>query len=222
MATVTFKGEPVEVAGTFPKTGDTARPFTLVGKGLKGVSLEDFAGKRKVLNIVLSLDTGVCATSTRKFNEQAAGLDNTVVLVISADLPFASGRFCSTEGLDGVVTLSTMRGREFMRDYGVEFASGPAVGLTTRAVVVLDERDKVLHSELVADVGQEPNYTAAIAALKYAGAEPGTAAPAPPSRAGSNTVLDIEEIRRQCPITRMRARRGSRGDIRGAAARRGL
>ncbi len=166
MATVTFKGTPVEVAGSFPKVGDPAPAFTLVGTDLKDVSLKDFAGKRKVLNIVPSLDTPVCATSTRKFNEQAGSLPDTAVLVISADLPFASGRFCSTEGLSNVVPLSTLRGREFLRDYGVEIASGPLVGVTARGVLVLDKNDKVLHSELVPEIAQEPDYTAAIAALK--------------------------------------------------------
>jgi thiol peroxidase len=166
MATVTSKGKPIEVAGTFPKKGDTAPGFTLVGSDLNDVSLSDFSGKRKVLNIVLSLDTGLCATSTRKFNEQAASLDNTAVLVISSDLPFASSRFCSTEGLNNVATLSTLRGREFMKDYGVEIASGPLVGLCSRAVVVLDENDKVLHAELVSETSNEPDYAAALAALK--------------------------------------------------------
>ena len=166
MATVTSKGKPVEVAGTFPKKGDAAPGFTLVRSDLNDVSLADYSGKRKILNIVLSLDTGVCATSTRKFNEQAASLDKTAVLVISSDLPFASSRFCATEGLNNVVTLSTLRGREFMKDYGVEIASGPLVGLCSRAVVVLDENDKVLHAELVSETSTEPDYAAALGALK--------------------------------------------------------
>ncbi len=166
MATVTFKGNPIDVAGSFPKAGQGAPGFTLVGKDLKDVSLRDFAGRRKVLNIVPSLDTSVCATSTRKFNEKAGGLTNTVVLVISADLPFASSRFCAAEGLNNVVTLSTMRGQQFMRDYGVAIASGPLAGVCARGVVVLDEKDKVLHSELVPEIAQEPNYDAALAALK--------------------------------------------------------
>jgi thiol peroxidase len=166
MATVTFKGNPIDVAGSFPKVGDTAPAFRLVAKDLKDVSLADYAGKRKVLNIVPSLDTAVCATSTRKFNEKAGGLSNTVVLVISADLPFASSRFCAAEGLTNVVTLSTLRGREFMKGYGVEIASGPLAGLCARAVVVLDERDKVVHAELVPEIAQEPGYDAALAALK--------------------------------------------------------
>lgn len=166
MASVTLKGNPIEVAGTFPAVGATAPPFRLVGNDLKDVTLEDFAGKRKVLNIVPSLDTAVCATSTRKFNEQAGGRPDTVVLVISADLPFASKRFCTTEGLDRVVTLSTMRSHGFLRDYGVEIASGPMVGVTARGVLVLDESNKVVHSELVPEIVQEPDYAAAMAALK--------------------------------------------------------
>jgi thiol peroxidase len=166
MATVTLKGSPIDVAGSFPQKGQKAPAFKLVAKDLKDVSLSDYAGKRKVLNIVPSLDTAVCATSTRKFNEKAGGLANAVVLVISADLPFAAGRFCSTEGLNNVVTLSTLRGREFMKAYGVEITSGPLAGVTARGVVVLDENDTVLHAELVPEIAQEPNYDAALAALK--------------------------------------------------------
>ena len=165
MATVTFKGNPIEVAGSFPRKGQKASAFKLVGKDLKDVSLADYAGQRKVLNIVPSLDTSVCATSTRKFNEKAGSLRNTTVLVISADLPFASNRFCAAEGLTNVVTLSTMRGREFMKAYGVEIATGPLAGVCARGVVVLDENDTVLHSELVPEIAQEPNYEAALAAL---------------------------------------------------------
>jgi thioredoxin-dependent peroxiredoxin len=167
MATVTLKGTPIDVAGTFPQKGQKAPAFTLVAKDLKDVPLAEYAGKRKVLNIVVSLDTSICATSTRTFYEKAGHLPNTVVLVVSADLPAAAGRFCSTEGLANVVTLSTLRGgRDFMRAYGVEVASGPLVGMTARAVVVLDENDTVLHSELVPEIAQEPDYDAALAALK--------------------------------------------------------
>ena len=165
MATVTLAGNPIEVAGQFPQSGQTAPAFTLVGKDLKDVSLKEFAGKRKVLNIVPSLDTAVCATSTRKFNERASGMRNAVVLVISADLPFAMGRFCTTEGLANVVPLSVMRGREFLRNYGVDIASGPLAGVAARAVVVLDENDKVLHAERVSEIKNEPDYEAAIKAL---------------------------------------------------------
>jgi len=166
MATVTLGGNPVNVAGNFPKRGDTVSDFSLTGGDLKDVSLKDYAGKRKVLNIVPSLDTPTCQTSTRKFNEKAGALTNTVVLVIAADLPFAMKRFCGAEGLNNVVTLSTMRGRDFHGKYGVDIADGPLKGLTARAVVVLDENNKVLHSELVPEIKQEPNYDAALAALK--------------------------------------------------------
>jgi len=166
MSTVTMGGNPVNVAGNFPQKGQAAPDFKLVGKDLKDVSLADFAGKRKVLNIVPSLDTAVCATSARKFNEKAAGLANTVVATISADLPFAMGRFCTTEGIQNVVPLSVMRGREFLNNYGVELTSGPLAGVAARAVVVLDENNQVLHSELVSEIRNEPNYDAALAALK--------------------------------------------------------
>lgn len=166
MANVTLGGNPINVAGNFPQKGQTAPEFKLVGKDLKDVSLQDFAGKRKVLNIVPSLDTAVCATSTRKFNEKAAGLANTVVVTISADLPFAMGRFCTAEGIQNVVPLSLMRGREFLKNYGVEITSGALAGVAARGVVVLDENNSVLHSELVAEIKTEPNYDAALAALK--------------------------------------------------------
>jgi len=163
---VTLGGAPITLFGEFPKVGQTAPAFTLVDKDLKDISLKDFADKRKVLNIVPSLDTAVCATSTRKFNEAADKLDNTVVLVISADLPFAMSRFCGAEGLNNVTTLSLMRGRDFMRNYGVKIADSALSGVTARAVLVLDENDRVLHAELVDDITHEPNYDAALAALK--------------------------------------------------------
>ncbi|MCK0507513.1 thiol peroxidase [Aromatoleum anaerobium] len=166
MSKVTLGGNPIEVAGKFPQPGDTAPPLSLVGADLADVTLDKYAGKRKVLNIVPSLDTPTCATSTRKFNAEAGKLDNTVVLVISGDLPFAAKRFCVAEGLDNVVTLSTLRGREFLNDYGVEIASGPLQGLAARAVVVLDENNRVLHSQLVGEIKDEPDYAAALAALK--------------------------------------------------------
>jgi len=163
---VTLKGTPVTLFGDFPSVGQTAPDFTLVAKDLKDVGLKDFSGKRKVLNIVPSLDTAVCATSTRKFNEAASKLDNTAVLVISADLPFAMSRFCVAEGLENVTTLSLMRGRDFMRNYGVKIADTALAGVTARAVLVLDESNKVVHAELVSEITQEPNYDAALAALK--------------------------------------------------------
>ena len=130
------------------------------------MALADFKGKKKLLNIVPSLDTPTCATSTRKFNAEASSLDNTVVLVVSADLPFAAKRFCETEGLDNVKTLSSFRSPDFARNYGVALSTGPLSGLTARAVVVLDEANKVLHSELVGEIADEPDYAAALAALK--------------------------------------------------------
>ena len=165
MTTVTLGGNPIQLGGQFPDAGQHAAPFSLVAADLSNKALKDFAGKRKVLNIVPSLDTPTCATSTRKFNERASSLPNTVVLVISADLPFAMNRFCSTEGLKNVIPLSTMRGREFMRNYGVEIQDGPLAGVTARAVVVLDENDKVVHAELVPEIKNEPNYDAALAVL---------------------------------------------------------
>jgi thiol peroxidase len=161
--TVTLGGTPIDVSGTFPKVGDTAPDFRLVNKDLADVSLGDFAGKKKLLNIVPSLDTPVCATSTRKFN--AAASDKVAVLVISADLPFAQNRFCSAEA-PNVTTLSTMRGGEFKRNFGVDISSGPLAGLTARAVIVLDENNVVRYAELVPEIKQEPNYGAALAALK--------------------------------------------------------
>jgi thiol peroxidase len=166
MAQVTRKGSPVQISGELPKVGSKAPAFKLVGGDLTDATLETFAGKRKVLNIFPSVDTPTCATSVRKFNAQANDLNNAVVLCISADLPFAQARFCGAEGLENVKNLSTMRGAEFMENYGVAIADGPMVGLTTRAVVVLDEENNVLHSELVPEIGQEPNYEAALAVLK--------------------------------------------------------
>lgn len=166
MANVTLGGNPVSVNGTFPKPGDTAYDFTLTGADLKEVRLKDYAGKRKVLNIVPSLDTPVCQTSTRTFNQKASGLKDTVVLVISGDLPFAAKRFCTTEGLNNVVSLSTFRNRDFHSKYGVDLADGALKGLTARAVVVLDQNDKVLYSELVPEIKEEPKYDAALAALQ--------------------------------------------------------
>ncbi len=162
---VTLGGNPIPVNGEFPQPGQQAPAFSLVGKTLADTSLGDFAGKRKVLNIFPSIDTPTCATSVRTFNQRASQLANTVVLCISADLPFAQARFCGAEGLDNVVTLSTMRGREFMRDYGVEITGGPLAGVTARAVVVLDENNRVLHSELVPEIKSEPDYEVALKAL---------------------------------------------------------
>jgi thiol peroxidase len=166
VVSVTFKGEPLNVGGTFPKVGDTAYSFMLVDKDLNDVSLSQFAGSRKILNILPSLDTPVCAASTRKFNELVSRLPNTVLLVISADLPFAQSRFCSVEGLQNVVTLSTMRGRDFNKIYGVMITDYPLAGLCARAVIVLDENDEVLHAELVPEITAEPDYETALAAAR--------------------------------------------------------
>jgi len=166
MSQVTLGGNAIEVGGTFPSVGQKAPEFSLVGKDLKPVTLADFAGKRKVLNIVPSLDTPTCATSTRKFNEAAAKLANTAVIVVSGDLPFAATRFCTTEGIENVVTASTFRTPAFAQAYGVDIESGPLAGLTARAVVVIDENDKVVHAQLVEEIKNEPNYDAALGALK--------------------------------------------------------
>ena len=160
-----FKGNPVHFGGQFPKIGDKAPAFKLIAADLSEKSLSDFAGKRKVLNIFPSVDTGVCAASVRHFNQDAAGLKNAAVLCISADLPFAQSRFCGAEGIQNVTMLSMMRGREFLKDYGVAMTDGPLAGLAARAVLVLDEHDKVIHAELVGEIGHEPNYDAALKAL---------------------------------------------------------
>ena len=166
MAQVTLKGSPIHTNGELPAVGAKAPDFKLTNGDLKDVGLADFKGKKKILNIVPSLDTAVCATSTRKFNASAGKLPNTVVLVISADLPFASKRFCTTEGLENVVPLSLMRGKHMAKDYGVFIEDGPLAGLTARAVVVLDENDKVVYRQLVPEIGQEPDYDKALAAAK--------------------------------------------------------
>ncbi|HET8764285.1 MAG TPA: thiol peroxidase [Rhodanobacter sp.] len=165
MSTVKFHDNPVRVDGSFPAVGSQAPAFHLVGGDLADVTLASLAGKRKVLNIFPSIDTPVCAASVRRFNELAAKMKDTVVLCISADLPFAQGRFCGAEGLKNVKTLSAMRGREFLRDYGVAIADGPLAGVAARAVVVLDAHDKVVHAELVGEITHEPNYDAALKAL---------------------------------------------------------
>lgn len=165
MAKITLHGNPFNTAGELPGAGSTAPDFKLVNTKLEDVSLDNFSGKRKVLNIFPSIDTPVCAGSVRKFNEKASGLSNTVVLCISADLPFAQQRFCGAEGLSNVVTLSMMRGADFGQRYGVAITDGPMAGITARAVVVLDENNTVLHSELVGEVADEANYDAALLAL---------------------------------------------------------
>ncbi|HUW51620.1 MAG TPA: thiol peroxidase [Sulfuricella sp.] len=166
MAIVTLEGSPLEVLGHFPLPGESVHGFMLVDKNLNDVSLSQFAGKRKILSIVPSIDTPVCAASARQFNMEASNLDNTVIMVISADLPFAQKRFCGAEGLDKVIMLSTLRGRDFEKDYGVLIKTHPLAGLCARAVIVLDENDIVLYSQLVPEITDEPDYDAALAAVK--------------------------------------------------------
>lgn len=166
MARITQKGNPINTNGELPKVGTRAPNFHLTDASLKDVALADFKGKKKLLNIVPSLDTGVCATSTRKFNESAKALGNAVVLVVSADLPFAQKRFCAAENTNNVKTLSMMRDRNFAKDYGVLIQDGPLKGITARAVVVIDENDNVVYTQLVPEIGNEPDYDKALAALK--------------------------------------------------------
>lgn len=165
MAEITLEGNPFHTNADLPEVGSSAPAFSLVDAELNDVGLEQFAGRMKVLSIVPSLDTGVCATSTKVFNERLGGRDDVVVLVISADLPFAQSRFCAAENTDLVKTLSMMRSRKFAKDYGVLIEDGPLAGITARAVVVLDQNDKVVYTELVPEIAQEPDYEAAIAAL---------------------------------------------------------
>lgn len=166
MAKITLKGNPINTNSDLPKVGGPAPDFKLQDADLKDLSLADFKGKQKLLNIVPSLDTPTCALSTKKFNEQAGKYGNVVMLIVSADLPFAQKRFCSAENTNSVKTLSMMRSRNFAKDYGVLITDGPLAGITARAVVVIDENDKVKYTELVPEIAQEPNYDAALAALK--------------------------------------------------------
>jgi thiol peroxidase len=165
MATVTLNGTPTHTSGDLPATGSKAEDFTLTRGDLSDLSLSDFAGKRKILNIVPSLDTGTCAASARRFNEEIKKKENTIVLTISNDLPFAQQRFCEQNGIDSVVTLSQLRDRSFGKKYGVEIVDGPLAGLLSRAVVVLDESDTVRYTEQVPEITQEPNYDGALKAI---------------------------------------------------------
>ena len=162
MANITFKGNPVQTTGELPAVGASAPDFSLVSSELSEVKLSDYKGKNVVLNIFPSLDTGTCAASVRRFNKEAAALDNTVVLGISADLPFAAGRFCSAEGIKDVVTLSNFRDDAFAKDYGLLMTDGPLKGLLARAVVVVDPEGKVAYTELVPEIAHEPDYHSAI------------------------------------------------------------
>lgn len=165
MASITLHGDAINTSGELPAVGSTAPDFTLTTGELADVSLADFAGKKKLLNIVPSLDTGICAISTKKFNESVVDHDDTVFLTISADLPFAQGRFCEAEKLEAIKTLSTMRSASFAEDYGIKIVDGPLAGITGRAVVVLDENNNVIYTELVPEIAQEPDYDKALASL---------------------------------------------------------
>jgi len=162
MASITFKGQPIHTCGELPKVGEEAPDFTLVKSDLSEARLSDFRGKYVVLNIFPSLDTGVCAASVRRFNKEAAGMKNTVVLCISADLPFAAERFCSTEGIENVITLSTFRNSSFGEQYGLTIVDGPMKGLLARAVIVVNPEGKIVYEELVPEIAQEPDFNSAI------------------------------------------------------------
>lgn len=166
MAKITLEGNPVETTGSLPATGSIAPGFTLTKTDLSDVTLEDYKGKRIILNIFPSIDTSVCAASVRQFNKAASETRDTVVLCISADLPFAHSRFCEAEGLDKVIPLSVFRAASFGRDYGVEITSGPLTGLLSRAIAIIDETGKVTYTEQVPEITQEPDYDAALAAIK--------------------------------------------------------
>lgn len=166
MATITFHGDPIQTSGELPAPGRPAPDFTLTTPDLADVSLKDYAGKKKILSIVPSLDTGVCATSAKTFNEAISKLDDVVVLNISADLPFAAGRFCESNELKNIVALSTFRSPDFAQAYGVKIVDGPLAGLTARAIIVLDDQNLVVYREQVPEIGQEPDYAAALAAVK--------------------------------------------------------
>lgn len=165
MTKITLKGNPIKTVGKLPKVGKKAPKFNLVGTDLSQSKLKDFRGKKVLMNITPSLDTGVCATSLRKFNEEGAKLDNTVVINISKDLPFAQARFCGAEGIENAITLSDFQTDKFGKKYGVTIKNGPMKGLLSRAVIVINEEGRVVYTEQVPEIVQEPNYKAAIEAL---------------------------------------------------------
>lgn len=165
MAQIKLKGNPINTIGELPKVGTQAKDFQLVKTDLSVATLSDFKGSKVVLNVFPSIDTGTCATSVRKFNEKASSLENTKVLCVSRDLPFAQNRFCGAEGLENVVNLSDFRNNSFGNDYGLSIVDGPLAGLHSRAVIVLDENGVVKHTELVEEIVDEPNYEAALASL---------------------------------------------------------
>lgn len=158
MASVTFKGSPVKINGNLPEVGSQAPDFKLVGSGLNEINLSDYKGKKVVLNIFPSIDTGVCATSVRNFNKWASKNENTVVICVSKDLPFAQGRFCGAEGLENVITASDFRYNNFATDYGVLMLDGPLAGLMARSVVAIDENGNVAYNQLVPEIVEEPSY----------------------------------------------------------------
>lgn len=166
MAQVKLKGNAIHTVGDLPQVGSTAPDFKLVKTDLSEVGLSDFGGKQIVLNIFPSVDTGTCAASVRKFNEEAASMTDAVVVCVSGDLPFAHARFCGAEGLENVVNLSTFRDADFGKNYGVTFVDGPLKGLLSRAVVVIDPSGKIVHTELVPEIVDEPDYNKAIEALQ--------------------------------------------------------
>lgn len=165
MAKITLRGNPVNTSGSLPFKGSKAPSFSLVKSDLGALTLEELAGKKVILNISPSLDTGVCATAARKFNQVASGWNNTVVLAITKDLPFAQGRFCSTEGINNVITLSGFRDSDFGKAYGVDIIDGPMAGLYARSIVVINEAGEVVYTEMVPEITREPDYDAAVAAL---------------------------------------------------------
>ena len=164
--TVTFKGTAVHTNGMMPQKGEMAPDFTAVAGDLSELSLGSLKGKRVILNIFPSLDTSVCATSVRKFNVKAAHLENVQVLAVSMDLPFAQGRFCTTEGIENVKPVSLFRSKDFAGTYGLMMVDGPLAGLTARAVIIVDENGKVIYAQLVPEITEEPDYDAALSALK--------------------------------------------------------
>ena len=165
MAKITLKGNPINTCGTLPAVGSQAADFVLTKTDFADVSLHDFDGKKIVLNIFPSIDTPVCATSVRRFNTEAAKLKNAVVLCVSVDLPFAHNRFCGADGLQNVILVSELRKRKFGEDYGVRIIDGPLAGLFSRAVVIIDEKGKVIYTEQVPEIAQEPNYEAVLKVL---------------------------------------------------------
>jgi thiol peroxidase len=165
MAKITLQGNEIHTNGNLPEIGSAAPDFVLVNKDLENVTLSSFPGKKKIISIVPSLDTPVCATSTKKFNDFAKEHEDIVILVVAADLPFAMSRFCGAEGVENVVPLSIMRSKEFSSDYGVLIEDGPLAGITARAIMVLDQDNSVVHTELVGEIAEEPDYDAAMQAL---------------------------------------------------------